>query len=115
MGFLNKLFGKKEIPTKKDFTEEEHQKDYELKSKGLESILGKMHNLVGHAIVPFAVDGAVDMYYFPNHIKGTGFATMELLDPDGNSQRKIELELMNWLPLLNTIIIQVMRFKHHSI
>lgn len=47
-----------------------------------------MHNLVGHAIIPFAIGGAVDMYYFPNHIKGTGFATMELLDPDGNGPLK---------------------------
>jgi len=44
---------------------------------------GEMHNFVGHAIIPFSVGGAVDMYYFPNHIKGTGFATMELLEPDG--------------------------------
>lgn len=43
--------------------------------------------MVGHAIIPFAVGGAVDMYYFPNHIQGTGFATMELLDPDGNGPK----------------------------
>lgn len=88
MGFLNRLFAKKETPTEKEFTEEELEKDYELKSEGLENVLGKMHNLVGHAIIPFAVGGAVDMYYFPNHIKGTGFATMELLDTDGNGPKK---------------------------
>lgn len=88
MGFLKKLFGKKEEPIIKEFTEEEYEKDYELKSEGLENVLGKMHHLVGHAIIPFAVGGAVDMYYFPNHIKGTGFATMELLDPDGNGPKK---------------------------
>lgn len=84
MSFLKRLFGKKEKPVVKEFTEEEHNKDYELKLNGLENILGEMHNLVGHAIIPFSIGGAVDMYYFPNHIKGTGFATMELLDPDGN-------------------------------
>jgi len=83
MSFLKRLFGKKERPVEKEFTEEEHEKDYGLKSKGLENILGKMHALVGHAIIPFSVGGAVDMYYFPDHIKGTGFATMELLGPDG--------------------------------
>ena len=88
MGFLKRLFGKKETPIEKEFTEEEHDKDYELKSEGLENVLGKMHNLVGHAIIPFAIGGAVDMYYFPNHIKGTGFATMELLDPDGNGPKE---------------------------
>ena len=91
MSFFKKLFGKKETPIEKDFTEEEHEKDYELKSEGLENVLGKMHNLVGHAIIPFAIGGAVDMYYFPNHIKGTGFATMELLDPDGNGPKKNRL------------------------
>lgn len=83
MSFLKKLFGKKEKPSKKEFTEEEHEKYYKLKSEGLEAVLGEMHHLVGHAIIPFAIGGAVDMYYFPNHIKGTGFATMELLAPDG--------------------------------
>lgn len=81
MSILKKLYGKKD--TKKDFTQEEYDKNYELKMAGLEYVLGKSHNLVGHAIIPFEVGGAVDMYYFPNGIKGTGFATMELLRPDG--------------------------------
>ncbi|MFL9831491.1 suppressor of fused domain protein [Flavobacterium sp. ST-87] len=83
MNLLKKIFGKAKRQEPKEFTEQEHELDYELKSQGLENILGKMHDLVGHAIIPFAVGGAVDMYYFPNHIKGTGFATMELLEPDG--------------------------------
>ena len=83
---LRKLFGKKPEPqpVAPDFSDEEYERDYELKTKGLEDILGKMHDMVGHAIIPFAVGGAVDMYYFPNHIPGTGFATMELLNPNGN-------------------------------
>jgi len=84
LNFLKKLFGKKNKPIEKRFTEQEFEIYYDLKSKGLEKVLGEMHNLVGHAIIPFAVGGAVDMYYFPNHIKGTGFATMELLEPDGS-------------------------------
>lgn len=84
MSFFKKLFGKKEKPTPREFTEQEYELDYEQKSKGLEDVLGKMHEVVGHAIIPFAVGGAVDMYYFPNHIKGTGFATIELLEPDGS-------------------------------
>lgn len=67
----------------KEFTDEDFEKDYELKSQGLENILGKMQDIVGHAIISFEVGGAVDMYYFSNHVKGTGFATMELLEPDG--------------------------------
>ena len=84
MWFLNRLFGKKETPVERDFTEEEHSKDYELKRAGLENVLGKMHDMVGHAIIPFTITGAVDMYYLPNHIKGTRIVTMELLNPDGN-------------------------------
>jgi hypothetical protein len=86
MSFLKKLFGgkSKDIQgTIREFTDEEFNLDYELKEIGLENVLGKMHGVVGHAIIPFSIGGAVDMYYFSNHIKGTGFATMELLNPDG--------------------------------
>ena len=83
MSFFKKLFGKAEKPAPKEFSEQEYTRDYELKTTGLENVLGTMHDIVGHAIIPFAVGGAVDMYYFPRHIKGTGFATMELLEPDG--------------------------------
>lgn len=76
--------------TDKEFTNEEYETDYELKVQGLENVLGKMHNTVGHAIIPFEAGGAVDMYYFSNHIKGTGFATMELLKPDGTGPKPNE-------------------------
>lgn len=83
MSFIKKLFSKKE-PVRTEFSEEEFEINDDLKTKGLEAVLGEMHDIVGHAIIPFEIGGAVDMYYFPNHIKGTGFTTMELLDPDGN-------------------------------
>ena len=94
MGFLKKLFGgrkKEEEIADEEFSQEQYDKDYELKEKGLEEVLGKMYGMVGHAIIPFSVGGAVDMYYFPNHIEGTGFATMELLDPDGNGPKPNDL------------------------
>ena len=43
-----------------------------------------MHKVVGHAIVAFAVGGALDMYRFPYALDGTAFATMELIEPDGS-------------------------------
>ncbi len=43
--------------------------------------------MVGHAIIPFDVGGAVDMYYFPNSQHGMCFATMELIDPDGSGPK----------------------------
>jgi hypothetical protein len=84
--FFKKLLGKSAKPEQQpeEYGVEEYEADYELKSAGLERVLGKMHGMVGHAIIPFSVGGAVDMYYFPNHIPGTGFATMELLEPDGS-------------------------------
>lgn len=87
MGFLKKWFGKKETAVKKEFTAEEEERDYELKSAALEAVLGPMYPMVGHAIIPFAIGGAVDMYYFLKHIPGTGFATMELLDPAGQGPK----------------------------
>lgn len=72
---------------RRELTEEECQRFYDLKLQGLERVLGKMHDLVGHAIIPFQVGGAVDMYYFPNALPGTGFATMELIEAGGKGPK----------------------------
>ncbi|TAM94654.1 MAG: hypothetical protein EPN39_16930 [Chitinophagaceae bacterium] len=90
MRIFKNLFGgqkKEEQILAAEFSEEQYDKDYEDKKKGLENVLGEMYGLVGHAIIPFSVGGSVDMYYFNHHIPGTGFATMELLDPDGNGPK----------------------------
>jgi len=90
MGFLEKIFSHKkekaETP-EPEFSREEYVRYYEQKEQALEAVLGKMNDIVGHAIIPFDVGGAVDMYYFQNHIEGVGFATMELLDPNGNGPK----------------------------
>jgi len=83
MSFFKNLFGSK----KKVFTDEEFTSSYELKSKAIEGVLGKMEDMVGHAIIPFEIGGAVDMYYFSEHIAGTGFVTMELINPDGSGPK----------------------------
>jgi hypothetical protein len=54
------------------------------KQLALEQVLGPMHGFVGHAIIPYAIGGPVDMYYFPQPDGGTAFATMELLNFDGS-------------------------------
>lgn len=82
MGIFNRLFGKKEKAPQ--FSQEQWDRCYQEKQAGLERILGKMHTMVGHAIIPFNVGGAVDMYYFTDGIPGTAFATMELIKPDGS-------------------------------
>lgn len=50
----------------------------EHKSALMESVLGQEHDMVSHAWIPFAVGGALDLYYYPNGIPGTGIATKEL-------------------------------------
>jgi hypothetical protein len=72
---------------KKEFSDAEFKRYSEVKEKSLEKVLGPMHDMVGHAVIPFQVGGAVDMYYFPNGIAGTGFATMELIEPDGTGPK----------------------------
>ena len=79
MSFWKKIFGRKKQKTSSEIDEEDF---YDAKMEGLEQVLGKSHNMVGHAIIPFALGGTVDMYYFPNGIKGTGIATMELISED---------------------------------
>ena len=56
------------------------QKHDEKKQQALEAILGKMHGFVGHAIIPFQVGGAVDMYYFPETEYGMGFVLGDYFD-----------------------------------
>lgn len=77
---------KKQEPESR-FTDEQYSQHSESKKQGLEKLLGEMYHLVGHAIIPFQVGGTVDMYYFPNALDGTGFATMELIEPDGSGSK----------------------------
>jgi hypothetical protein len=53
----------------------------------MEATLGKQHDTVMHAIIPYAVGGALDLYYYPNGIDGTTIATKELseLPNEGSS------------------------------
>jgi len=85
LDWLKRQLGKKE--PQRRFGDDEWERHYELKKRGLEKVLGEMYELVGHAIIPFQIGGAVDMYYFPNCVDGTGFATMELIEPDGSGPR----------------------------
>lgn len=62
---------------------------YDHKSKLIEEILGKEHDMVMHAIIPYAIGGGLDLYYYPNKIPGTAIATKELseLPNQGSSNR----------------------------
>lgn len=90
---IKKLFSRKDENIEyaiDKFSVEEFDEHYDLKKIALEVVLGEMYPMVGHAIIPFQVGGAVDMYYFTNHIPGTAFATMELIQPDGSGPRPNE-------------------------
>lgn len=65
------------------FSPEDYERHHALKAAALERLLGPMQGLVGHAIIPYFVGGAVNMYYFPNVTDGTACVTMELIEPDG--------------------------------
>lgn len=48
---LKLLFGKKQRKPK--FTLEQYRQHDELKQKGLGRVLGKMHGIVNHSLIPF--------------------------------------------------------------
>jgi hypothetical protein len=58
---------------------------YERKTALMESMLGKEHDMVMHAIIPYAVGGGLDLYYYPNGLPGTAIATKELSDVPGEA------------------------------
>lgn len=77
---------------------------YEEKSRIMESLLGKEHDMVMHAIIPYAVGGGLDLYYYPHGLPGTGIATKELseLPGEGSKNRTFEcyeLAMFTHLPL----------------
>lgn len=71
---------------------EKYIEHYNQKQQAIENVLGPSAEVIGHAMIPFRVIagmtlGAVDMHYFPNHIEGTGFTTMELITTDGTGAK----------------------------
>ena len=66
-----------------DGDEEAGQRWYDRKSAIMEEMLGKEHDMVMHAIIPYAIGGGLDLYYYPNGVPGTGIATKELSEMPG--------------------------------
>jgi hypothetical protein len=63
-----------------EYKEQVEQSFYDNKSKWIESVLGKEHEMVMHAIIPYAIGGPVDMYMYPKCLNGTVFATKEMVE-----------------------------------
>lgn len=66
-----------------DTDDELAQRWYDRKAELMEQALGKIHDTVMHALIPYAVGGGLDLYYYPNGITGTAVATMELSEKPG--------------------------------
>lgn len=58
----------------------------EMKTGGLEKLLGKEHDMVMHAIIPFQIGGGLDLYYY-KQTKGYAIATKELIDEFGDGPK----------------------------
>jgi len=66
-----------------DSDRESTEKWYERKSAFMASRLGPQHDTVMHALIPFALGGGLDLYYYPNGIPGTCISTKELCEIPG--------------------------------
>jgi hypothetical protein len=76
--WLKNLFSRKKL-----YDEAASEAWYDEKSSLMEAILGKEHDMVMHAMIPYALGGALDLYYFPNGIEGVAVATKELSEVPG--------------------------------
>ncbi|HSY18538.1 MAG TPA: hypothetical protein VK815_09405 [Candidatus Acidoferrales bacterium] len=82
---LKKLFQKAPPPSPTTADDAAAHVWYEQKQAVMERLMGKQHDSVMHAIIPYPI-GGLDLYYYPNGIPGTGVATMEVSEaPDKGS------------------------------
>jgi hypothetical protein len=77
---------------------------YEQKSRLIEASLGKEYHMVMHAIIPYAIGGGLDLYYYPDGLPGTAIATKELSEmpnegPSNDVYRCYELVMFTKHPL----------------
>ena len=80
---LKQLFASKKAEPSEHATAKIAEAWYDQKSKLMEAVLGREHDTVMHAIIPYALGGGLDLYYYPHSIPGTAVATKELSDLPG--------------------------------
>ncbi len=66
-----------------DHDEKLAQEWYDTKTAMMVDILGEEHDIVMHALIPYAIGGGLDLYYFPSGLSGTAIATKELCETPG--------------------------------
>ncbi|MBK1853914.1 suppressor of fused domain protein [Verrucomicrobiaceae bacterium 5K15] len=88
-----KFFSKKNPPASPEFDEVMAQQWYDQKTALMVDRLGPEHDMVMHAIIPYAAGGGLDLYYFPNGVEGLGIATKELSEnpEEGSANDVFEL------------------------
>jgi len=65
----------------------------------MENILGKEHDMVMHAIIPYDVGGSLDLYYYPNFMNGTAVASKELTNYKFNNPKN------DWLDAYELVMV----------
>jgi hypothetical protein len=70
------------------------QQWFDRKSQLMEASLGKEHDMVMHAMIPYGIGGALDLYYYPqvgdergHSLRGTAIATKELCELPNEGSR----------------------------
>lgn len=77
-----------------DGDEERLSREWHDRKTGLMvELLGPEHDMVMHSVIPYAIGGGLDLYYFPHGIPGTGIATKELCETPGEGSTNDVFEL----------------------
>lgn len=79
--------------------DDEFQRWWDARVSAMENVLGKSHNMHGHAVIPFHfgadMGGAADIIYFHEHIDGIVSVTSELIGCDEQKSNSLgNYELM---------------------
>lgn len=86
------------------FSEQAEEKSYEIKSMFMEKVLGKEHDMVMHAIIPYDIGGSLDLYYYPNYMGGTAIASKELTNYKFNKPKNDWLDAYELVMVTNNVI-----------
>lgn len=57
------------------------------KSAIMQELLGPEHDMVMHSMIPYAIGGSLDLYYYPSGIPGTAIATKECCELPGKGSK----------------------------
>ncbi len=63
--------------------EQQMQEWYDRKTALMEEVLGPEYPMVMHALVPYAIGGGLDLFYYTERLPGTAVATKELSELPG--------------------------------